>query len=926
MPEPNNQSRPVLRVILFALCLVLIRAAPVSADERPTPRPRIPNEQLPPPKIRRVRGPRRVPVPGSKKPVRAAPRSEDDDLDAPRRPGEADDDDSLDAPDRPSDLSDKPTPGEVRLKFERPQGVLRYIPADKEVEGSTARIVMIGNPRIERDEHVATKGKEKGKTVPALSVKGRVFVVWVDPRGVPELEVLGGSPSDEDKENRDDAHEANASDPSGDSSGTSTASKDGASRPDEASVVPEFVLGIYAEGSVEVSFGDQRFRCDRLYLDPKTYRGMLVAPRFDGRVLDKEVKSGLPVHLSSKRSLLIGRGRMLFEDAELSTSRANDRIALRIRELTVEEFAKALGDDEKPTPHFLGFQSASTQRYRGKQIVLRGEGIDLITVPEFEFGASDATEGLPTLYRRVRAGNRGRLGRWGFVDFGTPLGPRDNPFADLEATVGGYTRRGPGAGAALRWSRLPFAPVLRSGGRVEAFGVYDTEELDQLGTRAPDFRGRITSESRTYLHDDLSLDLEVHHFSDRGFQREFFERDALEHKDRESYARLQWRPAADPTTVANLIYKWHHRPFATETTFQPGLSVYTASSPLLVPRRRGGFGVDFTSETHAGRLERRFDEVLPLRDYGAWRVSHDSKVHAAMSVGDLRLSGYVGGSADWYRDRNDGGEDLTRGAFLAGTRANLQMHRAWTGASGSWMELDGLRHIVDLDVGFHGRFADSHDRTDVPYFDRRELREGRRAMDVRTRQRFQTRRDGGHLENGPNLRTLLDVELGFRHWIDGVGPFGRHSPGAFDITFQGEPRPDYRIYGEAEFDLDRGLEHATVASTTHWLWRGKRMDARIGSRYVRDWSLSLDGRLEYRFSERYAWRIDESYDFLEERNTTRLMLRRYSDDHRFDIGIQFGQGGPSIQASIEPTLDGRDPVSPLFEDEPALSLDGILSE
>ncbi len=928
MPETNHQPWPSVCTALFVLCIVMLIALPASADERKRP-PRIPNEQLPPPVIRKVRGPRKMSnAKSSSEPKRDRSASNDEDLDAPKRPDDGrDEDSSLDAPKRPGNDDGKATPGEVRLKFERPQGVLRYIPADKDVEGSSARIVMIGNPRIERDEHVATTGKEKGKTVPALSVKGRVFVVWVDPKGVPELEVFGGALTDEDEEESEKGGDTSKEDESNVSPSDDKPSNTSDRATNEASVVPEFVLGIYAEGSVEVAFGDQRFRCDRLYLDPKTYRGMLVAPRFDGRILDKEIKKGLPLHLSAKRSLLVARGRMLFEDAELSTSRANDRIALRIRELTVEEFSKALDNDEKPTPHFLGFQSASTQRYRGKQIVLRGEGIDLITVPEFEIGASDASEGLPTLYRRVRAGNRGRLGRWGFVDLGTPIGPKDDPFGDLEGTIGGYTRRGFGLGSTFRWKRLPFAPSLKSGGRVEAFGVYDIEDFDQLGTRSPDFRGRVTSESRTYLHDDLALDLEVHHFSDRGFQREFFERDALEHKDRESYARLQWRPSGDPTTVASFIYKWHQRPFATETTIQPGIDVYTSSLPLLVPSRRGGLGIDVTSDTHAGRLERRFDEDVPLRDHGAWRVSNDTKIHAGLSVGDLRLSGYIGGSADWYRDRNDGGRDLTRGAFLAGTRANLQFHRVWSDAKGTWLELDGLRHIVDLGVGFHGRFADSHDPTDVPFFDRRELSEGRRAIELRARNRFQTRRGGGTPEGGPNLRSLLDLEVGYKYWIDGVGPFGRRSPGAFDLSFSGEPRDGYRIFGEAEFDLSRGLEHAAIATQSHWLWRGKRMDAQLGSRYVRDFSLSLDARLEYRFSPRYSWRFDESYDFIEERNTIRGMLRRYSDDHHFDIGLQVGQGGVvSLQASFEPTLDGRDPVSPLFEDEPALSLDGILPE
>ena len=64
-----------------------------------------------------------------------------------------------------------------------------------------------------------------------------------------------------------------------------------------------------------------------------------------------------------------------------------------------------------------------------------------------------------------------------------------------------------------------FAPALRSPALVGAkdrdgwVGLFDSDGF----VHGEDFRGRITAESRTWLRDDLNLDVEFNAFTDRGF-------------------------------------------------------------------------------------------------------------------------------------------------------------------------------------------------------------------------------------------------------------------------------------------------------------------------------------------------------------------------------------------------------------------------
>lgn len=154
-----------------------------------------------------------------------------------------------------------------------------------------------------------------------------------------------------------------------------------------------------------LTFGDQRFTAESLYLDPHAFRGLLVNPRVDGRAkgIEQAGEEGLPLHLRARLGRLEARGLTVFEDAEVTTSRSDDRIALQVETLRVEEFAERYGADGAERPHFVGFQARSTQRYEGRGITVRGERLPLVRVGEAAFGLSDATEGFPTLIRGVRA-------------------------------------------------------------------------------------------------------------------------------------------------------------------------------------------------------------------------------------------------------------------------------------------------------------------------------------------------------------------------------------------------------------------------------------------------------------------------------------------------------------------------------------------
>ena len=553
-------------------------------------------------------------------------------------------------------------------------------------------LVMMGNPRIRGFAH----RRPDGQRVEDLDVKANTVVAWIDRTRLGDAGVLSGLEGlDRKAASPDGTAPPEAAPPE---TSTPEPAPPGRSPPGsrtDASVLQEAVLGLYAEGAVELTYGDLAFRSERLYLEPPTYKALLLEPRFTAKgtpprspgaahedalrgagaqgMTKTSPLEGLPLYVRARWARLVGKGVAVFDDSEVSVSRADDRLALEVGRLVVEEEQPAPGEaadgELGRVPTLLGFRRVPDQRYHAEGVELRGERVPLAYWGSATFSYPFEAN-LPVRVRRVTYGNRSSQGRYANVTLGGRAGPAGRPWFDWGVLVGGYSKRGPAAGADIEWDHD------QTRGSAQLWGIYEFGRRDDAsGFFAPHpFRWLAELESRSHVLPHTTFDAFVNDFSDAGVNLEYFENDALTEQDRESYVRTRWE---QQLWVATLDAKWHQRSFVTETEELPQVDLWSSAVPLVVPGRKGAPSIDLLTHSRAGWLRRRVADGLTLPEPETARLATRTELGLGFDAGDVRISAYAGTDATEDLARTGRPSRLESAALVAGARAHLQLHRTW---------------------------------------------------------------------------------------------------------------------------------------------------------------------------------------------------------------------------------------------------------
>lgn len=561
----------------------------------------------------------------------------------------------------------------------------------------------------------------------------------------------------------------------------------------------------YAEGDVNVEFGDQLMYCDTLYLDIKTFQGEATDVRATGRVPEEE-KQRVP------SSLDLAVGGVSRPRAEWSETALN-RGFVRARKVRInsrehqELFDATMTTDNSPKPIYSFGARAAHLRRREKveswHNVLR---IGRVPIFYFPYVLKDLRYDWP--WMRLTMGRSDRWGVFSLSSWGMDLEPQDESFFRPEKIywdIDWREERGWAGGMTMKYEMGHRKSIGHFGGyytketdisaREDAERAIDDNEYGDLYQDKE--RWRVFWDHYQELPAGWDMRIDVDAYSDRDFQKEYFNREYNEEKEPEAIFDL--RKLTDDF-IFEIVARPRVNDFQTQAEYLPELRFTLPGMPL------GRTGIFMRNDTRIGVVNKRIDEDLSREqlvdehgldddfEYGkAFRAHTDLRFYKPFNIGRvLTFTPYVGGLASYYEDVRDDDVGHTRSAGLWG----FELTGRWVGRFGG----DRVRHLVEPSIRFTGNEDPTIEPKDLWEVDELELYNELHFWTFALHQSWEVERNRRRVNLiDLDIQTKLipleaeanDFNMG-QHW----------TPLEIDLVYR--PTDTLTVHGDLSIDMEEG--------------------------------------------------------------------------------------------------------------------------
>ena len=191
----------------------------------------------------------------------------------------------------------------------------------------------------------------------------------------------------------------------------------------------------------------------------------------------------------------------------------------------------------------------------------------------------------------------------------------------------------------------------------------------------------------------------------------------------------EYRQNIQPSTFVEVNKFWQN--FSLDVYTQPRVNDFLETVERLPDIRLTGFRQQifelplyYESESSAGYYRRLFAETNgpPAGlDYSAARADTYHQIVAPFSLfGWLNLTPRVGGRFTYYSEASGPGattQEIYRGVFNTGAEVSFKASRLWPGYQNKFLDMDGVRHIIQPSVNYVYVPAPNRRPPELPQFD-----------------------------------------------------------------------------------------------------------------------------------------------------------------------------------------------------------------
>lgn len=461
---------------------------------------------------------------------------------------------------------------------------------------------------------------------------------------------------------------------------------------------------------------------------------------------------------------------------------------------------------------------------------------------------------------QVRPGYRSRYGPYLLGSYLQPMGTN----LMLTPHLDWRHKRGAGAGLDMTWGPSPWGQ-----GAIIGYTTHDERPgLDSRGEPIDPDRHRIWFEHSAFIRTNLAVQAAVKYQSDESIVRDFFED--------------EYRREGQPDTFGQIHRQWSHWSLA--ALARPQINEFYQTVERLpelrltgLPQKWGPLPLYYQSESSVAHL--RFQYAYDTNTaFSALRSDTFHQLTLPQTLfGWLHVTPRVGGRFTHYanvRGWGARGADHQRWVFNTGAEVSTRLSRSWEEVHSRWLDLDGLRHIVEPSLNYVYVPAPSTPPVELPPFD--FLAPTYRLLPVEypqfnaidaidsqnvirwgLRQRLQTHR-AGSVVNVVAWSLLLDWRL------DPLPGQSRLSDLYSELDWR--LRSWLVINSEIRYDPEEGRLNLaghtlTIEPNDRWGWG-------LGHRYVRQWPGGGGGsgyelmtsNFYFKLSENWAFRFWHYYD------------------------------------------------------------------
>jgi len=630
-------------------------------------------------------------------------------------------------------------------------------------------------------------------------------------------------------------------------------------------------LQVYAEGDVHFITPAAALNAERLFYDSADDSATLV----DAEVYAELTLGGLP---------LIVRARKVRSYAG-ALYRADNAVATTCAFADPHYHFAAKTASVIPIRHDDGTDSALVVSRNNK---FYAGPIPILSWKEM---SRDITE-TNTPLRRLQGGHSGKFGyyaysSWDVFDLiggSSPDSPaaRMSRWSDLTWALDYRTQRGPGTGFEYTYKK----PWIS--------GELDTYYTKDNGTDSNGFkpssedRGRVKWRQRAF-YEDYQIDSEFGYVSDRGFLREYHEREAKEEKEPETYLYVKrpWEYSQAGFLYRTRINEYQQRPgdLSTQADYLPQARYDVVGYPMW------DGAVVYNQTTRADNVRFRPDDALGLGTAQTQRVDtyHVFETPLATACG-LTFTPFTT-VRESYFSKAVGQDSVNRFAGSWGAKVSTPALWHVYDVSSPMLNINRLRHIVNFDFTYEDVYDSTRTPSELFQFD--DVDQVKR-MDVATlalRQRLQTKRDG--IGQGDPRRTVDLVTF------DAEADYFPHPGRDNSDRIWSDLRLNSRAMITDDISLITDGDYNTADGTFDkagvWVMmdHSPRTTVAVGNRYIRRVSSSVvTGSIDHQITERWETGALAQYDVDTGQNLQeRLVLRRNVDEFAIEFYASFDRGG-----------------------------------